>query len=101
MKRLVLPILVPTGFSLFLSTPGLAVETELASILVSASRTIQTNPLTSSVISVITREEIERSAAQNLLQLLGGHSGIQLTSLYGDGSKATIDMRGFGPSAGA
>ncbi|MEW8525886.1 MAG: TonB-dependent receptor plug domain-containing protein, partial [Candidatus Thiodiazotropha endolucinida] len=101
MKLLALPLLVSTGISLLLSPPVLADVTNLPSILVSASRTIQTNPLTSSVISVITREEIEQSAAQNLLQLLSGHSGIQITSLYGDGSKATIDMRGFGPSAGA
>ncbi|MCG7977575.1 MAG: TonB-dependent receptor plug domain-containing protein, partial [Candidatus Thiodiazotropha endolucinida] len=96
MKRFTIPLLVPTGISLFLSISVLAEETQLASIVVSASRTIQANPPSSSVISIITREEIERSAAQNLLQLLGGHSGIQLTSLYGDGSKATIDMRGFG-----
>ncbi|MEW8648420.1 MAG: TonB-dependent receptor [Candidatus Thiodiazotropha endolucinida] len=101
MKRFTIPLLVPTGISLFLSISVLAEETQLASIVVSASRTIQANPPSSSVISIITREEIERSAAHNLLQLLSGHSGIQLTSLYGDGSKATIDMRGFGPSAGA
>jgi iron complex outermembrane receptor protein len=57
--------------------------------------------LTGSVISVINREEIGQSAAHNLLQLLSAHSGIQITSLYGDGSQATIDMRGFGANAGA
>jgi iron complex outermembrane receptor protein len=77
----------------------MAEETELPSILVSASRTTQTDPLTSSVISVITREEIEQSSAHNLLQLLNGHSGMQLSSLYGDASQAIIDIRGFGPAA--
>jgi iron complex outermembrane receptor protein len=99
MKRLVIPRLVATGFFLFLSMPSQAMETELDSILVSASRTTQTDPLTSSVISVITQEEIEQSAAHNLSQLLSGHGGIELTSLFGDGSQAIIDMRGFGAAA--
>jgi iron complex outermembrane receptor protein len=101
MKDLAIPLLVGTSISLFISTPGSAEETQLPTIVVSASRTLQTNPLTSSVISVITREEIEQSAAHNLLQLLSGHGGIQITSLYGDGSQAVLDMRGFGPNAGA
>ncbi|MET0072534.1 MAG: TonB-dependent receptor [Candidatus Thiodiazotropha sp.] len=101
MKLLAIPLLACAGIPLFLTLPRSAEATELPSILVSASRTVQTNPSTSSVISAITREEIEQSGAHNLLQLLSGHSGIQLTSLYGDGSKATIDMRGFGPNAGA
>jgi iron complex outermembrane receptor protein len=101
MKRLALPLLVFTGITLFFAAGSSAEETQLPSIVVSASRTTQDNPLTSSVISVITREEIEQSAAHNLLQLLSGHSGIQITSLYGDGSQATLDMRGFGFNAGA
>ncbi|MEW8330246.1 MAG: TonB-dependent receptor [Candidatus Thiodiazotropha sp.] len=101
MKLVAIPLLACAGIPLLLTPPRLAEATELPSILVSASRTVQTNPSTSAVISAITRGEIEQSGAHNLLQLLSGHSGIQLTSLYGDGSKATIDMRGFGPNAGA
>ncbi|MEW8425086.1 MAG: TonB-dependent receptor [Candidatus Thiodiazotropha sp.] len=101
MKLVAIPLLACAGIPLLLTPLRLAEATELPSILVSASRTVQTNPSTSAVISAITREEIEQSGAHNLLQLLSGHSGIQLTSLYGDGSKATIDMRGFGPNAGA
>jgi iron complex outermembrane receptor protein len=101
MKPFAIPLLAAASISLFLSTSGLAEESQLPTIVVSASRTNQTDPLTSSVISVITREEIEQSAAHNLLQLLSGHSGLQITSLFGDGSQATIDMRGFGANAGA
>lgn len=99
MKSLALPLLVSTSTFLLPSIPVLADETNLSTILVSASRTLQSNPLTSSVISAITREEIEQSGAHNLSQLLNGQSGIQLTSLYGDGSQTVIDMRGFGPAA--
>jgi iron complex outermembrane receptor protein len=101
MKVIAIPLPVAASISLFLSPPGLAEETPLPTIVVSASRMNQTSPLTSSVISVITREEIEQSAAQNLSQLLSGHGGIQISSLYGDGSQAILDMRGFGADAGA
>ncbi len=99
MKRFASPLPAAAGISLLLSMPCLAGGTELPTIVVSASRTPQTNPLTSSVISVITHDEIEQSAAHNLSQLLSAHSGIQITSLYGNGSQAVIDMRGFGPAA--
>ncbi|MEJ2621265.1 MAG: TonB-dependent receptor [Candidatus Thiodiazotropha sp.] len=76
-------------------------ETELTPLVVSATRSEQLNPLIPAVIRIIDRQQIEQSAAHNLLQLLNGHSGIQISSLVGDGSQAVVDMRGFGPSAGA
>lgn len=76
-------------------------DTDLAPLLVSATRSEQSNLQIPSNIRVIRRNEIEQSAAQNLLQLLNGQSGIQINSLVGDGSQATVDMRGFGPTAGA
>ncbi|MEL0584943.1 MAG: TonB-dependent receptor [Candidatus Thiodiazotropha sp. (ex. Lucinoma kazani)] len=76
-------------------------DTELPSLVVSASRSEQPSLLTPASISIISRAEIEQSAAQNLLQLLSGRHGIQVSSLFGDGSQTTLDMRGFGPSAGA
>ncbi|MCU7923197.1 MAG: TonB-dependent receptor [Candidatus Thiodiazotropha sp. (ex Dulcina madagascariensis)] len=83
-------------------TPSpLPAETELLMIVISASRSEQASLQTPTSISVITREEIEQSAAQNLPQLLNGRSGIQINSLFGDGSGATLDMRGFGANAGA
>ncbi|MCU7917633.1 MAG: TonB-dependent receptor [Candidatus Thiodiazotropha sp. (ex Epidulcina cf. delphinae)] len=83
-------------------TPSpLPAETELPMIVISASRSEQASLQTPTSISVITREEIEQSAAQNLPQLLNGRSGIQINSLFGDGSGATLDMRGFGANAGA
>jgi iron complex outermembrane receptor protein len=76
-------------------------DTELSPILVSASRSELTGLQIPAGIRVIDRQEIEQSAAHNLIQLLNGQSGIQISSLYGDGSQATLDMRGFGPTAGA
>lgn len=84
-----------------LSPPSLQADPMLPTIVISASRSEQASIETPASISVIDREEIDRSAARNLLQLLQARAGIQLDSLYGSGSNATIDMRGFGPTAGA
>ncbi|MEW8628115.1 MAG: TonB-dependent receptor plug domain-containing protein, partial [Candidatus Thiodiazotropha sp.] len=76
-------------------------DTELVPLMVSATRSEQVTPLIPASIRVIDRQQIERSAANNLLQLLNGQSGIQISSLVGDGSQAVVDMRGFGPTAGS
>ncbi|MCG7960387.1 MAG: TonB-dependent receptor [Candidatus Thiodiazotropha taylori] len=82
-------------------SPSSQADTQLAPLMVSATRSEQVNPLIPASIQVIDRQQIERSAANNLLQLLNGQSGIQISSLVGDGSQAVVDMRGFGPTAGA
>ncbi len=74
---------------------------DLGTIVVSAARTPQSELSTPASITVITREEIERSAAQNLAELLRGRSSVVVTDLFGDGSRASIDMRGFGNAAGS
>jgi iron complex outermembrane receptor protein len=71
----------------------------LPSILVTASR------LGSGVVgastSVITAEEIERSPAATLQDLLARQPGIQTWSTFGavNGAGTTIDLRGFGAAA--
>ncbi|MET0121519.1 MAG: TonB-dependent receptor [Candidatus Thiodiazotropha sp. 6PLUC9] len=82
-------------------TPISSADTALSPLMVSASRSEQSGLQIPTSIRIITRSEIEQSLARNLLQLLNGQSGIQMSSLYGDGSQATVDMRGFGPTAGA
>jgi len=51
--------------------------------------------------SVITGEEIERSAGYTLQDLLAQQPGIQLQNLHGGvgGASSTVDMRGFGAFA--
>ncbi|MEW8505512.1 MAG: TonB-dependent receptor [Candidatus Thiodiazotropha sp.] len=90
-----------TAGILFVANLPLLAASHLPTIVVSASRTEQTGIETPAGITVIERDEIERSDARNLQQLLQSRSGIQINSLYGDGSQATIDMRGFGPTAGS
>lgn len=51
--------------------------------------------------SVITREEIERSPAHDLPDILSREPGIQTQNLFGgvNGARSVIDMRGFGAGA--
>jgi iron complex outermembrane receptor protein len=51
--------------------------------------------------SVITREQIENSPAQNLPDILGQQTGVQLQQLFGgiNGTRDSIDLRGFGAFA--
>src|SRR5262249_41936029 len=51
--------------------------------------------------TVITAEEIERSPAQTLPDILAREPGIQIQSLFGgtNGARSVVDMRGFGASA--
>ena len=47
-------------------------------------------------VRVISRAEIERSAAHSLIDVLRGQAGVQLRDAIGDGSRTTPSLRGFG-----
>ena len=81
---------------------GAEVPTVLDTVVVSATRSEQVSVPTPASISVITAQDIERSGARNVTELLRGRAGIQVSDLYGDGSGgAVFDMRGFGATAGS
>jgi iron complex outermembrane receptor protein len=92
-------------FGIFLVIPfnqGLAEPVEdLDDIIVSATRWETAGIPTAGSISVITRSQIIESGAARVIDVLRGQGGVQVRDLYGDGSRATVDMRGFGDSAGA
>lgn len=68
-------------------------------VIVTATRLAGQQALPASV-SVITAEDIVRSPATNLAELLADQAGIQSRSLYGNnGARATVDLRGFGATA--
>jgi iron complex outermembrane receptor protein len=90
--------LITAGLLLLPNLP-LQASSVLPTIAVSASRHDQASIDTPANISVIHRQAIQQSGAQSLQQLLQSQSGIQISSLYGDGSNGVIDMRGFGPTA--
>ncbi|MDO8703472.1 MAG: TonB-dependent receptor [Sulfuricaulis sp.] len=71
----------------------------LDEIVVSGTRphtTLLRNPRSA---TVITRQDIERSAATNLLQLLSRETGLQERSASGNDKNAFVDLRGQGDTA--
>lgn len=73
--------------------------TEIPAVLVSGARTEQSTLTIPASITVISRQQIDASGARHVVDVLRGQGGIQIKDLYGDGSRATVDMRGFGDTA--
>jgi vitamin B12 transporter len=76
----------------------LAAEDTLATymeqILVTATRTVQTEDETLASVSVITRHDIERLQPQSLQDLLRGVPGLTLSNSGGAGKKTSLFLRG-------
>ncbi|TBV04332.1 TonB-dependent receptor [Stutzerimonas kirkiae] len=56
------------------------------------------NPAPASV-AVITRQQIDASASNDLLDLLRGQAGLQIRDSMGDGNRAMPSLRGFGENS--
>jgi iron complex outermembrane receptor protein len=69
----------------------------------SATAVRQFNGIVGASTSVITSEDIARSPAQTVQEIIAQTPGVQLTSLYGgvNGVGTTVDLRGFGAFATA
>lgn len=68
-------------------------------VVVTATRSESSGIPIPAGISIINRGEIEASGASSLVDLLRVRAGTHVSDLYGDGSSAAIDMRGFGATA--
>lgn len=93
MRNYLLPLLL-AGLPVFAG-----VHDQLPNVIVSATRSEQTSQLTPGHITIITREQILRSGAKYLADVL--RSIAQIQDNYGDGGRATVDLRGFGATAGS
>jgi len=69
-------------------------------VIVTATRSAQSAVTTPASVTVITREEIVASGATQIAEVLRGQGAIQLSDLYGDGSRVTVGLRGFGVTGG-
>lgn len=87
------------GVSAVLGVSPVTAQESLDTVVVSATRSEQAEVLTPASITVISRQEIERSGAQNVAEVLRGRSGVFVRDASGNGSGAVVDMRGFGPTA--
>ena len=86
------------------SLTAVASEAEARSdaVVVSATRYPETDPNIPANITVITREDIKRTPAVTLLDVLKNETGLEFRPFYGPlGIDGVVDMRGFGETAGA
>lgn len=69
---------------------------KLEEVVVTASRFEQEARKVPANVSVITREDIEDSNAQNITDILKYETGVTIRDLLGNGKTAQVDVRGFG-----
>lgn len=85
------------------SFPALAAESDRdeAAVVVTASRFLAVDRNAAANVTTIMREEIARTPAGNLPDLLATRAGIDVRSLYGGlGADASATLRGFGENGG-
>lgn len=71
-------------------------EVTLEKVVVTATRDEQEIRKIPANVTVITREEIERSNAKTTVDVLKNEVGVVVRDYYGNGKTASIDIRGFG-----
>jgi iron complex outermembrane receptor protein len=93
MKRILYLIML----SLVTATPARAEEGTIAleEVVVTATRTEEDIDKVSSNVTVITQEEIMKSTATTVQDLLRTEEGVIIRDLFGTGTKTTVDLRGF------
>ena len=72
----------------------------LETIVVSGTRYDSPSASIPSRVSVITADDIEMSGANHIVDVLRSNGGLQVSDLFGDGSDASIGLRGFSSTAG-
>ncbi len=72
---------------------------QLQKIIITPNRFSQKFQNSTGEISIITREDIENSGAEILLDVFRTIKGVLVTDWYGNGAKASVDLRGFGETA--
>jgi vitamin B12 transporter len=93
-KRAPAAAIVTTLITALFSNTPFAADTELAQVVVTATRQpTRSNELLSDV-SVISREEVEQAGQSTLSELLGRQPGIEFSSNGGPGSAQSLFIRG-------
>ncbi|MCC2658039.1 MAG: TonB-dependent receptor [Panacagrimonas sp.] len=102
------PLLLALGLpaTLAVAQPAAPIEvaaasTSLPTVVVIGTRTPQERNLAPAGVVVIDQEQIRSSGASHITEVLRLTSFVQVNDLYGDGSRATVDARGFGDTANA
>lgn len=79
-----------------ISAAAVAQENTLSTVVVSATRSEQSENLAPAMISVIDSQQIARSSANTLADLLRSSGMVQIRDTLGDGNRVSVSMRGFG-----
>lgn len=74
--------------------PAFAASTDLDQVVVTATRTAQTQDQTLAPVTVIDRAEIERRQTNSLPELLRGEAGVALANNGGPGKSTSLFLRG-------
>ncbi|MBL7004729.1 MAG: TonB-dependent receptor [Gammaproteobacteria bacterium] len=88
-----------TSVLLALASSPTLTDAALGPIIVTPSAYKQSKEESNTPITVITQHTIENSGATSVAELLRGQAGLHVRDLFGDGSQATVDLRGFGSTA--
>jgi iron complex outermembrane receptor protein len=78
------------------SLPAQEKEVTLEEVVVTGTRDVQEIRKIPANVTVITKEEIERSNAQTVIDLTRSEVGVVARDFYGTGKTASVDIRGFG-----
>lgn len=97
MKRFILLTALFMGLiSIPLSLSAQEKEVTLEPVVVTATRDIQEIRKIPANVTVVTREEIERSNAKATVDLLRNEVGVVVRDFTGNGKTTSVDIRGFG-----
>ncbi|MFC1709401.1 TonB-dependent receptor domain-containing protein [Candidatus Omnitrophota bacterium] len=72
---------------------------QLQKIIITPNRFSQKFKNSTGEISIITREDIDNSGAEILLDVFRTIKGVIVRDYYGNGARATVDLRGFGETS--
>lgn len=94
--RRILAALAFPALSVFTSSPLLAQPALLAPVVISGARVEQKLDEALAPVTVLTRADIERLQATELVELLGRQAGLQFVRSGGPGSQTSVFARGAG-----
>ncbi len=98
----VFSVLIISFLSFLVPVPCSAADTpdlETEQIVVTATRYREGVSSAAALVTVITREEIERSSARSIPEVLRLESSVHVNDIGGNQRHFTVDLRGFGESA--
>jgi len=75
-------------------------EYRMGEVVVTATRDAQEVRKVAANVTVITADDIQKSGATSVAEVLTGLVGLNVTSYSGNSAQSTVDMRGFGTESG-